>query len=320
MTSYDTSTPELSGDTDEALRALRERVRRHERLTRERTVLESQIREVRALVADLETRLGKEQADVARLERGFRSFLATLTGGKEEKLARESAEAEAVRLRLDGQRTRLEWLLSDLRAVEQGLAELDGVHREFDEALARKEQALLASGDPRAQELTEIARALADADADVREHEEARQAGAAALQDVARVLHCLGGARDASTWDLLGGGLLVDMIEHGRLADADQAAWHAQRALDAFSRELVDIGIHVEPRLPEIDTRWFVDAFFDNIIVDVVRHQKINRTGQAVAEMARWIDTTLATITTRQTEIMANRDRLLARREELLSS
>src|SRR5690606_11642305 len=121
----------------------------------------------------------KEQADVARLERGFRSFLATLTGGKEEKLARESAEAEAVRLRLDGQRTRLEWLLSDLRAVEQGLAELDGVHREFDEALARKEQALLASGDPRAQELTEIARALADADADVREHEEARQAGAA---------------------------------------------------------------------------------------------------------------------------------------------
>lgn len=321
MTSYhDAATPDSQGTTDDdGIRALRERVRRHERLTRERAVLDNQIQEVRALLAELEETLAKEEDDVARLEHGFRSFLATLTGGKEERLAREKAEAEAVRLRLDGQRTRLDWLLSDLRAVTEGLAELDGVHQEFDEALARKERELIESGDARAKELTDIARALADADADLREHAEAHQAGVAAAQAVAQVLRCLSGARGASTWDMLGGGLLADMVEHGQLREADQAAWQAQHALDTFSRELADIGIRAEPRLPKIDTRWFADAFFDNIILDAVRHQKINRTGEAVAGVAQWVDSTIAAITARQSEIAARRDQLLSRREDVLS-
>jgi Chromosome segregation ATPases len=299
---------------------LRERVRRYERLTRERAVLDNQIQEVRALLAELEETLAKEEDDVTRLEHGFRSFLATLTGSKEERLAREKAEAEAVRLRLDGQRTRLEWLLSDLREVTEGLAELDGIHQRFAEALARREQELIRYGDARAKELTDIARALADADADLREHEEAHQAGVVAAQAVAQVLRCLSGARGASTWDLLGGGTLADMIEHGQLRKADQAAWHAQHALDTFSRELADIGIRAEPRLPKIDTRWFVDAFFDNIIIDAVRHQRINRTGEAVAEVARWIDSTVAAIAHRRGEIAAYREQLLTRREDVLTA
>jgi hypothetical protein len=320
VTSFNATDPHGQTGSDDDIRTLRERVRRFERLTRERAVLDSRIHEVRALIGELEATLAKEEDDVARLEHGFRAFLAALTGGKEERLARERAEAEAVRLRLDGQRNRLEWLLSDLRAVEEGLAELDGVQREFEVALARRERELIASGDVRAQELTAIARELADADADLREHEEAHRAGVAAAQAVAEVLKNLGGARSASTWDMLGGGGFADLVEHGHLRQADAAAWHAQRALDAFGRELADVGIHAEPRLPQIDTRWFADMFFDNIIVDALRHRRINQTGEAVAEVAVWIDTTLHTLATRRDGIRARREELLARREELLSS
>ena len=320
MTDFDATASHGRTGPDDDIRTLREHVRRFERLTRERAVLDTRVREVRALIGELEAALAKEEGDVARLEHGFRAFLAALTGGKEERLARERAEAEAARLRLDGQRNRLEWLLSDLRAVEEELAELDGVQRGFEEALARRERELLASGDARARELTGIARALADAEADLREHEEAHRAGVSAGQAVAQVLHNLGAARGASTWDMFGGGGLADLVEHGHLRQADQAAWHAQRALDAFGRELADVGIHTEPRLPEIDTRWFADMFFDNIIVDAVRHSRIKRTGEAVAEVARWIDATLHELATRRDGIRARRDELLARREELLSS
>ncbi|MEV5408269.1 hypothetical protein AB0K60_05395 [Thermopolyspora sp. NPDC052614] len=325
MTSIDgneagTGQSDAASAANDEVRVARERVRRLERLTRERATLDTQIEQVRSLLTELEAELAKEEKDVSRLEHRFGAFLASLTGTKEEKLARERAEAEAVRLRLDGQRTRLEWLLSDLRTVIEGLSELDGAQREFDEALARRERALLDSADPRARELAEIARALADADANLREHEEAHSAGVAAAGAVAQVLRSLGGARSASTWDLLGGGGFADMVEHGHLREADQAAWHAQRALDAFSRELVDIGIQADPRLPQVDTRWFADAFFDNIIVDAVRHQKINRTAEAVSEVARWTDATLHHIAARRDDLARRRSTLLARREELLSS
>jgi hypothetical protein len=305
---------------DEGIGAARERVRRLERLTREQATLNAQIEEVRSLLIDLEAQLEKEQKDVDRMERGFGSFLASLTGNKEEKLARERAEAEAVRLRLDGQRTRLEWLMADLRTVNEGLAEVGDARREYDEALARKERALLGSGDPRGRELADIARELADAEADLREHEEAHRAGTAAAATVAQVLRSLGGARGASTWDMFGGGGFADMVEHGHLRQADQAAWQAQHALDTFSRELADIGIRADLRMPQVDTRWFADVFFDNIIVDAVRHQKIKRTFEAVADVASWVDTTLHHITTRRDDLARRRTALLTRREDLLSA
>ncbi len=325
MTSFDadesdTGHRSAEGAANDEIRVARERVRRLERLTRERATLDAQIKEVRSLLTTLEAELAKEQSDVSRLEHGFGAFLASLTGNKEEKLARERAEAEAVRLRLDGQRTRLEWLMSDLRTVTEGLSELDGAQREFDEALAGRERALLDSADPRARELADIARALADADADLREHEEAHRAGVAAAGAVGQVLRSLGSARGASTWDMLGGGGFADMVEHGHLREADQAAWHAQHALDTFSRELADIGIQADPRLPKVDTRWFADAFFDNIIVDAVRHQKINRTAEAVSQVAQWADSTLHHIATRREDLARHRTTLLTRREDLLSS
>ncbi|MEU1876561.1 hypothetical protein ABZ470_04555 [Streptosporangium sp. NPDC020072] len=306
---------------DDDLRAARERVRRLERLTAQRQGLALQLDEVGRLLAELEERLAEEEKDVSRLEAGgFTAFLAGLAGSKEERLAKERAEAQAVRQRLDGQRGRLGWLETDMAAVESGLAEVGTAREEYAALLERKERMLVESGDPKGRELTDISRRLADTDAGLREHEEARQAGVGAVQAVGQVLHSLGSARGASRWDMLsGGGGFADMVENGHLRNADEAAWHAQRALDVFSRELADVGVHVNPQMPEVDTRWFADMFFDNIIVDAIKHQKISRTGEAVAEIAQWVQETVATLTTNHAELARQRELLIARREELLA-
>nr|BFE87059.1 hypothetical protein GCM10020093_096600 [Planobispora longispora] len=203
--------------------------------------------------------------------------------------------------------------------MESGLTEVGGAREEFDALLDRKERLLVRSGDARGRELVELGRNLADTVADLREHEEAHRAGAVAAEAIGRVLHCLGGARGASTWDVVGGGLIADMMEHGHLRDADEAALHAQRALDAFARELADVGVHVAPALPEVDTRVFADMFFDNIITDALKHQRISRTGEAVAEMARWVNGTMGDLAARGAELAGRRDSLVARRQDVLT-
>jgi hypothetical protein len=312
----------LFGAVDDEIRDARERARRRDQLTRQRATLLTQIEEVRGVLTDLERQLAKEDRDVAKLEQGgFAAFLAGLTGGKEERLARERAEAAAARQRVTGQRARLEWLTGDLRTTDQELAQIGNPHHELEALLARKERMLVESGDPRGRELADIAARLANVSADLREHQEAQQAGAAAGQAVGYVLRHLGGARGASTWDMFSnGGGFADMVEHGHLRQADEAAWHAQGALDRFSRELADIGVGAAPQLPKVDTRWFADVFFDNIITDAIKHQRIARTAEAVREVAEWVGAMVNQISDRCGELARQQESLARRREEVLAS
>ncbi|GAA2385915.1 hypothetical protein GCM10010404_48490 [Nonomuraea africana] len=305
---------------DEQLRVAQERARYFGHLTRQRGALTGQIQQVRQAIADLEARLAEEERDVTRLEGGFVGFLAKLAGSKEERLAQERIEVEAARQRLHGQRARLAALEGDLEGIDAERMELAGAVEEYARLMGEKERLLIElDGDPRGTELAELAGRLGDRTADLREHDEAHRAGVVAGEELAHVLERLSSARGASTWDMLGGGYVADSIERNRLQQADEAAWRAQRALDVFARELADIGVAVSPQLPQVDTRWFVDTFFDNIVTDVLKHQRITRTRDAVAEAAQWVRTTVDSIARRSAELSAERTALLARRNDLLA-
>ncbi len=294
-------------------------MRRAEHVRRLRETAGRQIADVRGTLEDLEAKLAEEERDVARLEGGLSAVLARLLGNREERLERERAEAVVARERVEGHRARLAQLEADAAAADAELAVLTPASREYARLLAEKEQQLLGSDDPRARELADLGAAIDRSIADVRECDEAHQAGRGALDALGVVLGFLNSARNASTFDVLGGGLLVDAYEHDKLTSADQAAWHAQRALDVFSRELADTGVVAARRvMPKVDTRWFVDAFFDNIISDVLKHQRIEKTRDEVNKLARWVRDTGAYLETRRAELLAERSRLLTRREELL--
>ncbi|MDX3110679.1 hypothetical protein [Nonomuraea angiospora] len=307
-----------SSDLDERLHAAAARTHRADHLRRRQAATAEQLQQAHHTLTGLEKDLSKEEADVSRLEGGLTALLARLVSQREVRLDRERAEAAAARQRLDGHRARVAQIEADARAIEAELAGLATASQEYEQLLAEKERRLLARGDSRAGELMELGAALDRVSAEVREHAEAHQAGQAALQALVQVLGYLGSARGASTWDLLGGGLIADAVEHNRLRSADEAAWHAQRALDVFSRELADVGVSARARLPKVDTRWFVDTFFDNIITDVMKHQRIENTRAEVERTAQWVRDTERHLRHRDAELSRERARLLARREELL--
>ncbi|WP_219471493.1 hypothetical protein [Nonomuraea rhizosphaerae] len=311
-------------DIDRKLRESREQVRQFEHLASRRKTITLQAREVTALIGELETQSVKEERDVARLEGRLGGFLAGImspfSGPRDERLTRERAEAEAALDRLHGQRRRLEELTADLKTTERELAAVSGAPEAYRKILADKERLLIDVGDPRGLQLARTAQKLADTQADLREYGEAIRAGTAAGEALSIVLRLLGKAQGASTWDLFGGGGLADMVEHGHLTRADQAAWHAQRALDVFSRELADIGWTTDLQLPKVDTRWFADTFFDNIITDALKHQRINRTRDAVAAMAQWVDEALQRLSRRRTQLEGQYRALVDEREQLIAS
>jgi hypothetical protein len=291
---------------------------RAEHVRRLRETTAQQIEDVRSTLKDLEFELAEEERDVARLEGGLSAVLARMLGSREERMERERAEAVVARERVDGHRARLAQLEADVAAAAAELAVLDPASREYAQLLAEKEQQLIRSGDPRARELADLGAALDRLSADVRECEEAYQAGQGAHEALDVVLRFLNSARNASTFDVFGGGLLADAYEHDKLTSADKAAWHAQRALDVFARELADTGIAAQPVMPKVDTRWFVDAFFDNIISDVLKHQRIEKTRAEVTKLVQWVRDTGAYLKARHAQLLAERAQLLTTREELL--
>ncbi|WP_327588168.1 hypothetical protein OHA25_14975 [Nonomuraea sp. NBC_00507] len=308
----------LSPGLDERLREAAARMHRAEHVRHLRKITAQQIEVVRSTLEDLEFELAEEERDVARLEGGLSAVLARMLGNREERLERERAEAVVARERVDGHRARLAQLEADAAAAAAELAVLDPASREYAQLLAQKEQQLIRNGDPRARELADLGAALDRLSADVRECEEARQAGQGAHEALGVVLRFLDSARNASTFDVFGGGPLADAYEHDKLTSADKAAWHAQRALDVFARELADTGIAARPVMPKVDTRWFVDAFFDNIISDVLKHQRIEKTRAEVKKLAQWVRDTGAYLKARHAQLLAERAQLLTRREELL--
>jgi chromosome segregation ATPase len=245
----------LSPGLDERLREAAARMHRAEHVRHLRETTAQQIEGVRSTLEDLEFELAEEERDVARLESGLSAVLARMLGNREERLERERAEAAVARERVDGHRARLAQLEADAAAAAAELAVLDPASREYAQLLAQKEQQLIRSGDPRARELADLGAALDRLSADVRECEEARQAGQGAHEALGVVLRFLDSARNASTFDVFGGGLLADAYEHDKLTSADKAAWHAQRALDVFAHELADTGIAARPVMPKVDTR-----------------------------------------------------------------
>ena len=300
------------------LHAARERVRRLGQIRDLRARVAAQVADVEQLVARLRAECAAEERDVARLEgHTLGAIVARMLGTRDENLARERAEADLARVRLTGHEQRYRRLVADLDVLERELGDLSDAPRRFEQAMAAAEAHLRRTGDPRAAELTWITVRLADIDAELRERDEARAAAGAAGKAVDAVLRPLGAAGNWSTLDVLGGGALTDLGEHNRLRQAHDAAWRAQQALDRFAREMADIGVEVRPRMPKVDTRWFVDTVFDNILTDALKHQRIARTRAETVKVSRWLRTCVDRLDREREELVAERARLRTERERL---
>lgn len=116
------------------------------------------------------------------------------------------------------------------------------------------------------------------------EIQEAKLAGQQALMALEEAEDYLKSAKNIGIWDMLGGGLLADMMKHSRLDKASRCMETARDRLQHFQKELKDIQIPADIRMDIGSFLTFADFFFDGMIADWMVQNKIQEAREQVED------------------------------------
>lgn len=108
-----------------------------------------------------------------------------------------------------------------------------------------------------------------------KEIQEAIISGERALSSLRNAQEKLNSARNWGIFDMLGGGLITDMIKHSKMSDASSYMEAAKRDLLVFQKELRDVQGQVDLKVDIGGFLTFADFFFDGIVADYLVQSKI---------------------------------------------
>lgn len=181
-----------SADIEQRLAAAAQAVREREVISQRQADLRARQGELETELAALREQASAERTDVERLEgMSLARVLAALAGAREERLARERAEADAAGYRAAEAAARLEAVRREVAAAGDRLAALEPAPRAYAAVLDEKERYLTGSGDRRGAALLALADEQGRLMAELKETVEAvraADAATAAMSDVADML------------------------------------------------------------------------------------------------------------------------------------
>ena len=122
-----------------------------------------------------------------------------------------------------------------------------------------------------------------------KELKEALDAGKTALHTTEEVMDCLDSAEGWSTWDVMGGGLGVDLAKYDRLDEAQEQVERLQVELRRFKTELTDVEINADLQVTVDGFMRFADYFFDNLFTDWAVLDHISQAQEQVKDTRKQI-------------------------------
>lgn len=123
---------------------------------------------------------------------------------------------------------------------------------------------------------------------------EAMQAGERALASLKTAKEKLQSARGWGIFDMLGGGLITDLIKHSKINEATGCLEDARYELQCFQKELSDVRAVYGLRIDIGGFLSFADFFFDGLIADYLVQTKINEAREDVDDAIRRVETILS--------------------------
>lgn len=228
---------------------------------------------------ELEKTMQKEQDDVDRLNgRSLAAFFYRATGKIGEKLTKEEAEAYAASVKYEAAKNELQAVSDDIDYCQRRLSQLQDCEQQYEKVLEEKTEQIKKSGVPEVGRIMNLENEIAFLETQQKEIQEAVTAGNRALDITRKILEDLDSAKNWSTFDLMGGGLIADMAKYDRLNKVQDKIQDLQAALRGFRTELADVterisgDLHVEIG----DFLHFADYFFDGLFTDWMVYDKIN--------------------------------------------
>lgn len=280
---------------DEQLQKLHEQITRKKQLLAMMNELRSQRESILSRVQELETMMRHEQSHVDKLEgRSLAAFFYNVVGKMDEKLDQERKEAYAARVKYDAAARELEGVESDLQRCESELFTLQGCDTRYEAVLKEKAAAIKAAGGSDAEEILKLEERLVYLESQKKELREAISAGDTALNIANQVLSSLDSAEGWGTWDLLGGGLISDIVKHSNLDNAQASIEELQSQLRRVKTELADVTIHADMQVNVDGFLRFADYFFDGLFTDWAVMDRISQSQSQMYNTRSQIESVLS--------------------------
>ncbi len=284
---------------------------------------ESKLRELYVQRASLRVKVDafkkdklEEQADVERLEgRSLAAFFYGVIGRMDEKLDKEREEAYAASVKYDVAARELYTVEEDIKRYEAELGKLRGCEQQYERMLKDKLEAIKSLGTQDAEEILRAEERISYLEGQIKEIQEALAAGQAALGTADHILSSLDSAEGWGTWDLMGGGLISDMVKHGHLDEAQQQVECLQVQLRRFKTELTDVTISADMQIGIDGFLCFADYFFDGLFADWAVLSKINQSQTQVQDTKSQIEHVIS----RLTEMLSAADKSLEKERAALN-
>lgn len=276
------------------LQELQEKILQKKSLEAKLKELQSQREQLDERVQEMQQIMQREQEDVERLERtSLASVFYSIVGKKDEVLDKEKMEAYTAKVKYDSsvqERNRVE---EDRKRLEAQLRGISGLERQYEKLLEERITSIKRSNSEEAKRIFEIEKQIAELRNQEKEIKEAISAGSCALNTANSVLDSLNSAKGWGTWDLVGGGLVSDVIKHDHLDKAQNKIQQLQRELSRFKTELADVTIQSDIQIGIEGFLRFADYFFDGLFVDWLVLDKISESKSSVESTKSQIESVL---------------------------
>lgn len=261
---------------------LKMEINRREKAKRKQQTLAEQLETALHKKQEYWTRLKEEQKDVEDLDRfSILKVVRTWTGKQDVIREKEISELAAIEAKYREIEKTVIDLEKDITVNERELEKGDweSLDLEWKQIIEKKKQWLLVNNHAEATRLERLYEQKTILATSIREIIEAITAGNEAKIALKRALKSLESAKDYSTWDtFLGGGIIATSLKHSKLDESEEEIHYAQRSLQRFHTELLDIQkISFENIAIERESFvTFADYVFDDIFSAWSTHSKIN--------------------------------------------
>lgn len=304
---------------DERLNELRQKIARKKHLEHVLDDMKKQCTDLVKKVDELDSVKLKEEHDVEKLEGGsLAGFFYNVVGKKDEKLDKERQEAYAAKVKYDSAFAELQALKADIDQVEYELNTLQNCDDDYQKTWQEKADWIKRSNTVETEELQKLEDRLTYLSSQEVELQEAIAAGDMALVASGRALSSLDDADDWSTWDMLGGGIFVDVMKHGSLDEAQDAIQTMQIRLHRFKTELADVTLHTDINVKIEGFLHFADWFFDGLFVDWMVRDEIHQSIDCVQQTHNQIRSVISKLRDMMDKVLEEKETLKNKMDQIV--
>lgn len=283
--------------------------------------LSDQLRELESNKIKLEVEVDMEELDVEKLnKKSLTTIFYSILGSMEKQLEKERQEALAARLKLEDNLKQIEDLNFQIAKLRQERKQYQNNEVLYNQLYQKKYEQLKSSGNPYYQNIMELEEGTRNCKASLKEIKEAITAGNRVMDQIKSAESSLNSAEGWGTWDVLGGGLITDMMKHSHIDDARDAVSKIQSLLNSFRTELADVTIHSEIQIQIEGFSKFADFFFDGLIADWVIQSRINDSQESVQRVKSEVSSVLRKLEQMEAAVNTEFNRLNRKLAELIET